>query len=141
MILPKVAKPTKAQETDAYELATLRDLDTCQRCRRRCGPSNRDHRQNRSQGGLTIVCNLQVLGGTGTTGCHGWATAHPALAIQEGWACPGWADPSTWPARRWLPGNLGTLHLAWVIYDNEGGWLELTDEQAKAAMSGDGIIY
>ena len=141
VIGPKVAKPSKADERDAYELVTLRDKDTCQRCRHDCGPSNRDHRQNRSQCGRTIVCNLQILGGTGTTGCHGWATANPTLAVQEGWACPGWADPATWPARRWLPGPRGPMRLSWVLYDNAGGWQELTDAQAKAAMSGDGVIW
>ena len=103
MIAPKVAKPTPAEEREAYRLVTIRDNDTCQRCLRNCGPSNRDHRQDRSVGGRTSVVNLQILGGSGTTGCHGWKTANPRDAQAEGWAVPGWADPHEYPARRWLP--------------------------------------
>jgi hypothetical protein len=33
------------------------------------------------------------------------------------------------------------MRLSWVLYDNAGGWQELTDAQAKAAMSGDGVIW
>jgi hypothetical protein len=138
VIKPKVPKPTKGDEADAYELATLRDKDTCQRCRRNCGPSNRDHRVNRSQGGQTVVSNLQILGGTGTTGCHGWATSHPADAIAEGWAAPGYADPLVWPARRWLNGMHGVLHLSWVQYDDAGTFKTVTEAEAFALMYGDG---
>jgi hypothetical protein len=137
MIGPKVPKPTAADERDAYELATLRDNDTCQRCRRNCGPSNRDHRVNRSQGGRTVVSNLQILGGTGTTGCHGWATAHPEDAQAEGWSAPSYAEPSEWPARRWLPGQVGLLRRAWVLYSDDGEVTEITEEDAMHRMYGD----
>jgi len=136
MIAPKVKKPTKADEADAYELATIRDLDTCQRCRAGCGPSNRDHRKNRSQGGQTTTANIQILGGTGTLGCHGWATSHPAEAIAEGWAVPGWAVPAEWPARRWVSGVL-----SWVLLDDAGGWVVITEAEASRRRSGDGIIW
>lgn len=134
MIGPKVAKPTKAQEADAYELATLRDSGTCQRCRRAAG-TNRDHRKNRSQGGLTVASNLQLLCGTGTTGCHGFVTGHPADAIADGWAVPGWANPAEWPARRWVKSVYG-LRLAWVLLDDEGGVHEIAEHLAHELMGG-----
>jgi len=136
VIGPKVPKPSAADERDAYELATLRDLDTCQRCRRNCGPSNRDHRQNRSQGGRTVVSNLQVIGGTGTTGCHGFITSHPEEATAEGWAVPGWAVPADWPARRWVRGDAGILHLVWVLYSDDGEITEITEADAAERMYG-----
>src|SRR5690606_40618483 len=117
---PKTVKPTPREEREAYELATLRDRDTCQRCRRNCGQgfTSRDHRKGRGVGGLTVVSNLRVLGGTGTLGCHGWKTANPAAALEEGWAVPGYATPAEWPARRWLRGEHGIVRLAWVLYDD-----------------------
>jgi hypothetical protein len=138
MIRPKYdapPKPTPADEADAYELATLRDGDTCQRCLRNCGwgVTSRDHRKDRSVGGLTVVSNLQVLGGTGTTGCHGWKSAHPAEAVAEGWAVPGYADPAEWPARRWMRTVAGR-RLAWVLYSDDGGVTEITEEEARERM-------
>lgn len=136
MILPKTPKPSKADERDAYELATLRDDNTCQRCRRNCGPVARDHRQNR-QPGNTILVNLQCLG----LQCHIWKTEHPKEALAEGWAVPSWADPHEWPARRWLKSSLGTLRLGWVLYrdtpDADGRlWDEITVEEAVRRMEG-----
>lgn len=108
MIAPKVEDTrTKAQiqrdENEAYELCGLRDLNRCVRCGAHDHLGlNRDHRKNRSQGGRTVIENLQLLCGTGTTGCHGWVTEHPRSAVLEGFAIPGWpqADPAEWPARR-----------------------------------------
>ena len=91
MITPKTEQPTPRERAEAYELATLRDHDMCQRCRRpSCQPTARDHRKNRSQGGLTVVENLQLLG----LPCHEWKTEHPAEANEEGWGVPGWAEPA-----------------------------------------------
>lgn len=136
MIAPKVPKPTAAEERRAYALVTSRDEDRCQRCLRHCGPVNRDHRKDRSVGGLTLASNLQLLGGSGTTGCHGWKTTHPAQAIAEGWGVPGWADPRTFPAARWLPTQRGTVRSAWVLYDDLGDWVEITNEEAQQRREG-----
>jgi hypothetical protein len=132
-------KPSKADEADAYELVTLRDAGVCVKCRR-VHPVfgvNRDHRKDRSVGGLTVASNLQLLCGSGTTGCHGWKSANPKEAAAEGWAVPGWpsADPKKWPARRWIRTDFGTLRLAWVLYDDDGGWIEITKSQAATAMT------
>jgi hypothetical protein len=134
MIRPKVGKPSKAEEKAAYVLATERDDNTCQRCLKHCGPgTSRDHRQDRSLGGLTLASNLQVLGGTGTTGCHGWKTDHPKAALEQGWAVPGWADPLEYPAPRWIFSQ-GFWHLGWVLYDNDGDWVEISDGVAMRRM-------
>lgn len=134
MIEPKTAKPSKADEADAYELATLRDKDTCQRCLRDCGPNARDHRRNRSQGGLTVASNLQVLG----LRCHQWKSESPKDALAEGWAVPSWGDPARWPARRWFRTDVGTLRLGWCTYDNAGNVAEVTEAEAHELMKGAG---
>jgi hypothetical protein len=131
MIRPKVDKPTEKEESLAYAIVTGRDSNRCQRCQRFCGPPSRDHRKGRGVGGLTTPANLQILGGDGTTGCHGWKTAHPALALAEGWTVPGWADPAEYPARRWLPTSRGTVRLSWVLYADDGTWREIDDAEAE----------
>ncbi|MEO5920472.1 MAG: HNH endonuclease signature motif containing protein [Pseudolysinimonas sp.] len=125
MIEPKTQKPTPTEEREAYALATKRDGDICQRCLRYCGPTNRDHRKPRGQGGLTTAGNLQCLGGSGTTGCHGWRTENPADALAQGWSVPSFADPLSWPAARWFPTPWNTLRLGWVLYDDLGGFREI----------------
>ncbi|MCU1418697.1 MAG: hypothetical protein JWP32_2871 [Schumannella sp.] len=135
MIRPKyeTLRPSKADEADAYEIATMRDMGVCQRCRRDCGPFNRDHRQNRRPGN-TRASNLQGLGGSGTTGCHGWKTTHPKEALEEGWACPSWAIPAEWPARRYLPNAHRLLRAAWVLYGDDGSVTEISEAEAMRRM-------
>ncbi|MDQ0894451.1 HNH endonuclease [Agromyces ramosus] len=131
MIGPKLTPPTKAEERDAYDLATVRDLDSCQRCRRDCGPTARDHRRNRSQGGWTVPSNLQVLG----LGCHAWKSEHPLSAVEDGWGVPGWGDWREWPARRWVLSRLSYLELVWVIYDDAGKWAGISENDARERMT------
>ena len=50
--------------------------------RRRADPAVRD-----------LPCNIVELCGSGTTGCHGWAHAHPAEAERFGYIIPSWRDP------------------------------------------------
>jgi hypothetical protein len=136
MIGPKVDRPSKADETAAYALVTERDGNTCQRCLRG-GGVNRDHRLNRSQGGLTAASNLQLLCGSGTTGCHGWATTHPREALHDGWRVPMGQTPADWPARRWFRTDVGTVRVGWALLDDEGGVREIGADVALARM---GII-
>ena len=142
MIRPKYEhdrkRMSRADELDAREIVNLRDRGVCVKCLRRhtvFGISY-DHRKNRSQGGDWAASNGQLLCGDGTTGCHGWVTEHPKEAVDEGWAVPGWkaADPREWPARRWLPAPHGTMRLAWVIYDDDGGVLEISEQEAHERM-------
>lgn len=130
-ILPKTPKPTPREEREAYDLATDRDNNICQRCLRNCGPIARDHRQNR-QPGNTTAANLQLLG----LRCHQWKTEHPKEALADGWAVPGWADPLVWPARRWRRTVHGMVRLGWCLYDNKGGVHWITDEEAARRMNG-----
>lgn len=137
MIGPKVTPPTPREEREAYELATLRDLDTCQRCRRDCGPTARDHRKNQSQGVWTVLSDLQVLG----LACHIWKTEHPEEAVRDGWAVPGWprADWREWPAARYVLHPLGYRELVWVLYldreeDDGKWWVVITEKEARERM-------
>lgn len=119
----------------AYQQCTERDNGVCGRCLRQCGPVARDHRKNRSQGGLTVLSNLQLLG----LACHTWKTEHPADAVAEGWAVPGWADPLEWPARRWVRTLWGTVRAIWVLYVDEqfsdgSWWIELEEAEAMRRM-------
>lgn len=129
MIAPKVPTPTPAEEKRAYALATERDHEVCVKCRRG-SVAHRDHRKNRSQGGLTLASNIQLLCPTD----HGWKTTHPLDAIEEGYQVPGGKDPAQWPARRWLSTAHGTLRPAWVLYDNEGRFEEISVIEAYARM-------
>ena len=130
MIGPKVPKQTPADMADAYEGATLRDNATCQRCKVP-GEIQRDHRQNRQQGN-TVVSNLICL----CLDCHLYKTEHPEWAYRTGWGVPRWADPARWPVPRRVGG-------VWkdVLLDDAGGWKVITEAQAKAARTGDGIIF
>lgn len=136
MIGPKVAKwLTPAQERDGRELVKLRDGGVCARCRR-IDPFwgvNHDHRLNRSQGGDWSPSNGELLCGSGTTGCHGWRTSHPRDAVADGWAVPGGADWREWPARRWVRDG-SWPRLAWVIYDDAGGFTEISEAEAHERM-------
>jgi hypothetical protein len=128
MIGPKVAEQTAREMRDAYELVTRRDNDMCQRCRRECGGIQRDHRQGRLPGN-TVASNLQCLG----AGCHAWKTANPFEAVEEGWAVLKHTTltPAEWPARRWVKKAVhNTLTLSWVLYDNEGGFLVIDQDEA-----------
>ena len=129
MIGQKRPKLTPKQEREAYAAATARDNGQCQRCGL-FGPTDRDHRQNRTAFNTTPA-NLQLLGGAFGCGCHVWKTENPAEAERLGFTVPRWADPLTWPAFRSTVG--------WVRYfdepDAKGRWWDpLTIDQAVALM-------
>lgn len=127
MIGPKAVQQTAAEETRAYALATERDGSRCQVASWDCaGAVQRDHRKNRSQGGLTVASNLQCL----CAAHHLQKTDNPLWANANGFGVPGWAVPSEFPARRWLGTRMGTHRAAWVLYDNAGGWVEISHEHA-----------
>ena len=115
----KPVRPSKADERRAYDDATARDGGRCVRCDW-FGTMHRDHRKNRSQGGLTVVSNLQLLCGPhgDDPGCHHWATVNPREAMALGFAVPSYARTEFWPAWR--------FHEGWVVYfdapDENGDW-------------------
>jgi hypothetical protein len=132
MIGPKVQPPTRADEANAYELATLRDDNTCLFMAWDCsGGVQRDHRQNRRPGN-TIVENLQCL----CAKHHQWKTEHPRDALRDGWAVPSWGDPTSWPARRWVRDRYNVLRKSWVIYDADGGWRVISIAEALQVVGG-----
>lgn len=127
MIGPKEPKPTAREEREAYAAVTVRD-PWCVRCG--AAGIQRDHRKNRSQGGLTVPSNLQGLCGS----CHRFKTLNPAAAVLEGYAVPGWGRPEFWPAWRVDVGS-------WVVYfdvpDSRGRWWdEVTESTADLLMQG-----
>lgn len=85
------------------------------------------HRRARGMGGTTNptiaeIVNGLVLCGSGTTGCHGWAEAHPILAELLGWRlAPGTpADGSAW--WHWLYG-----WVCWRVHPDgfvSRGWMD-----------------
>lgn len=92
-----------------------RDKGTCARC-----GSDRDltthHRRNRGMGGsrwpgINLPANLLTLCGSGTTGCHGWVTDHPAEARDLGLAVSLHTDPQVIPVHTWR---------GWLMLDNDG---------------------
>ncbi|WP_412163316.1 hypothetical protein [Curtobacterium flaccumfaciens] len=48
----------------------------------------------------------------------------------------GWADPLESPARRWLRTELGTLRQAWVLYDDNASWREISADEARRRKEG-----
>lgn len=93
-----------------------------------CGatsPLNVQHRQARGMGGRhgaavgpsRAAPNLLTLCGSGTTGCHGWATMHPTSATTLGWSVPGYADAAAVPC--YILDN-GTRQ--WRNLNEDGSW-------------------
>lgn len=60
--------------------------------------SNFHHRQNKSQLGKWHPSNGLHLCGSGSTGCHGWVTEHPADSARMGWTVLSGEDPLLKPA-------------------------------------------
>lgn len=141
MIGPKTAKWVgRAAESTGREIVMLRDAGVCVRCGR-VDPVfgvNHDHRLNRSQGGDWAPSNGQLMCGSGTVGCHGWATTHPKDAMEQGWAVPSWGEPARWPARRWFPTDIGTRRLGWALLDDTGNVTEIPESEALELMKGAG---
>jgi hypothetical protein len=60
------------------------------------------HRRGRGMGGskdpaANEASNLMLLHGSGTTGCHGFITEHPATAKLNGWVVSRWSKPAEIP--------------------------------------------
>lgn len=73
-----------------------REDNYCAKCGLRFA-NNAHHRKNRSQGGRDVLSNLLLLCGSGTSGCHGWITEHPAVAYALGWSVRRGDDPASTP--------------------------------------------
>jgi len=118
-------------------LATCRIVDERDEFRcQRCGASlasvsgSRHHRQLRRSGDHR-PCNLVLLCGSGTTGCHGWAHAHPAEARLEGLIVPSWASPEFVPMK---------TYGGWVRLVPDGSVLELGARHAERLLRDLGLL-
>jgi 5-methylcytosine-specific restriction protein A len=91
-------------------------------CCERCGTSagndySYHHRRPRGMGGskldaLRTPCNIVLLCGSGTTGCHGRVESQRTMALEEGWlVSQSVSEPGTVPLLR-----LGEL----VLLDRDG---------------------
>jgi hypothetical protein len=83
------------------------------------------HRRLRGAGGTDTPENRIMLCGSGTTGCHGWVHAHPALARGEGWLCSRYGlAPEETPVLHWQLGRVFLTEDARVLspeqYAKEG---------------------
>lgn len=96
----------------------------------RTSPLTCQHRRARGKGGTSLravgdAANGLPLCGSGTTGCHGWAEAHPTYAALLGWRLtsgqtvedPFWTAQYGW--RRYVADD-GTLLHAYVDFDDLG---------------------
>lgn len=100
----------------ARHLVRERSGDVCEGCGR-ARATNWAHRVARSQGGKWCPANGMHLCGSGTTGCHGWATAHPNDANAAGWCLRSYQDPETEPV--W------TAVRGWVLLRPDGSVVPL----------------
>jgi len=86
-------------EKKARALVYARSGGICEVCSR-ARATNWHHRKNQGQGGLWCPTNGLHVCGSGTTGCHGHITLHPAVSREQGWSVPSWNDPADTPV--WL---------------------------------------
>lgn len=94
-----------------------RALGCCEACGA-YGATNAHHRVNASQRGRGTLGNLMLLCGSGTTGCHGRVTEHPAWARSQGLSVGGTFEPCDVPVARWSR-FLGAIEV--VLLDDRGG--------------------
>lgn len=111
------SEPTR----ETRSICAERDGYACARCGRSLTgeQASLHHRRLRSHpfAGLHDPSNLIWLCGTGTTGCHGWVHAHPALAYEHGYMVHAWNDPRKVPVDHakwgrcylWGDGTVGTM--------------------------------
>lgn len=118
--------PTRATVVAVRE----RDLWRCVMCGAHEGARTltTHHRANRGMGGssrpeLNLPANLLTLCGSGTTGCHGWVTAHPRKSYDVGLMVPKHRDPMELAVFTWR---------GWAMLDNEAGFHLLDTEPAWA---------
>lgn len=127
MIGPKQEKQPKKIPAKNRAVVEERAGGRCEGCGL-AGDLDLHHRKYRSRGGSHDAHNLIALCGLGnTSGCHG--TAH-SDGFSYGWAIPSWGRDEIWPSWRWGVG--------WVVFDDDGGWREITESTAELIMSSGG---
>lgn len=101
------------------ERATVDDVLACERCGRTItGDYSIHHRRPRGSGGskdpaTNSPANLLLLGGSGTTGCHGLTERYRSSALHFGWLVHQGHNPADVPVmyrnRRALLGDDGSV--------------------------------
>lgn len=99
-----------------------------------CGrpATNVQHRIARGMGGtsrgrLGHPANGLPMCGSGTTGCHGWAEAHPVHALALGWRLEQGTDPVR--AAYWTQPGAGPWRWSAVTEDGHGVYVDPDDLQ------------
>jgi hypothetical protein len=118
----KAAPKDTGPSDETRQLVIARDAETCQWC----GKPIRDHgfgyslqhRVARGMGGtsdpaINSPANLVLVGGSGTTDCHGYIESHPNEARERGFRVDRDTDPADVAL---VPWNGVAIHL-----DHEGG--------------------
>jgi hypothetical protein len=117
------------------ELVDVRDAYSCVRCGRslRFTSGSRHHRQRRAVGGHSVA-NLILLCGSGTTGCHGWAHAHPREARAAGYIvrADGLVTAGEVPVQVVSAGP-NSKHI-WVMLSEQGRAVSVPDTLAKTLI-------
>ena len=86
------------------------------------------HRRGRGQGGPWTASNGLHGCGSGSAGCHGWITAHPAQSWRNGWYVKSWQNWASTPVA------LGYRHNPAILLD-DGTVRDATDEELIACIS------
>lgn len=102
-----------------------------------CGDpgTNTHHRAGRGMGGskdprLGLPSNLLRLSGSGSTGCHGWVTNHPAAAYDLGLLVRRGQDPAKVPVHLFIPDVFGWPPAGWVLLTNDGRYVPVEENVA-----------
>lgn len=105
---------TEPSESVARRLVDARSGGgRCEGCARPA--TNFAHRVGRGVGGLWLASNGLKLCGSGTTGCHGWATVEPTFAELCGWRVLSGEHPADVPV--WMRSS---VLIGWHLLDDEG---------------------
>ncbi|MDQ0376624.1 hypothetical protein [Amycolatopsis thermophila] len=82
--------------------------------------------------------NALAACGSGTTGCHGWITGHPARAYELGWAqLRTNEDPAKKKAWIWSNNYLG---FGWFLLDDRGDLTRLWDVAEPTGVAVGGVL-
>ena len=130
---PPKEPPSLFTETEARRIVRERSMGMCEIARpgicegRAAGVH---HRIKRGQGGPWAAANLLDACGSGTTGCHGWAEAHPDQARELGVSLYSTQDYLEVPVvMRWM-NEVST----WLL-DNEGLLTWQDSERAPVVLA------
>ena len=79
----------KEKSSDEWGVCMLRIAGVCT-----IWATNEHHRKRKSHGVDNTPPNLIPVCGSGTTGCHGYVHANPAISYEKGWLVHSWDDPA-----------------------------------------------